>query len=115
MLETYWVYILECSNGNYYTGYTSNIVKRYSEHLKGNKKSKFTRSFKPIKIAQLWMVRGAKGSAMRVEAYIKKNNRDFKDYLIENPHKLKNLLFKELGLDLKITKRKIPPVIIDQN
>jgi len=34
-MKTYWVYILECSYGSYYTGSTSNLEKRLSEHKKG--------------------------------------------------------------------------------
>ncbi|MDI6765251.1 MAG: GIY-YIG nuclease family protein [Bacteroidota bacterium] len=30
-----WVYILECSDGSYYTGCTTNIEKRISEHQLG--------------------------------------------------------------------------------
>ena len=35
MSKTYWVYILKCSDGSYYTGSTSNLEKRVSEHQNG--------------------------------------------------------------------------------
>ena len=35
MPKTYWVYILKCSDGSYYTGSTSNLEKRVSEHQNG--------------------------------------------------------------------------------
>jgi len=35
MAKTYWVYILKCSDGSYYTGSTSDIEKRISEHDNG--------------------------------------------------------------------------------
>ena len=35
MLKTYWVYLLKCSDGSYYTGSTSNLEKRISEHQNG--------------------------------------------------------------------------------
>ena len=35
MPKTYWVYILKCSDGSYYTGSTSNLEKRISEHQNG--------------------------------------------------------------------------------
>lgn len=35
MTKTYWVYILRCSDGSYYTGSTSDIEKRISEHDNG--------------------------------------------------------------------------------
>ena len=31
----YFIYILECSNGSYYTGYTTDMERRYQEHLDG--------------------------------------------------------------------------------
>ena len=35
MIKTYWVYILKCSDGSYYTGTTSNIETRISQHQVG--------------------------------------------------------------------------------
>jgi len=35
MRKAYWVYILRCSDGSYYTGSTSNLEKRISEHQNG--------------------------------------------------------------------------------
>ena len=32
---TYWVYILECKNGAFYTGYTNDVEKRYRDHCAG--------------------------------------------------------------------------------
>src|SRR3990167_1316322 len=90
MAETYWVYILECSDGSYYTGYTTDLTKRYQAHLNGTA-SKYTRSFKPIKIAQSWEIIGDKSLAMTIERDIKKLSRIQKERLIANP----NLLFLE--------------------
>ena len=53
-IKTYYVYILLCKNGSYYTGYTTDIKRRYKEHLKGTAKSKYTRSFKVKNLAQCW-------------------------------------------------------------
>ena len=43
------VYILECSNGKLYTGSTTNLKKRISEHNVG-KGSNFTRKNLPVKL-----------------------------------------------------------------
>ena len=85
-----YVYILLCSNNSYYTGYTTNMVRRYQEHVKGTIKSKFTRSFKPLKIAQCWKVYGDKSIAMKVEKYIKSLSRKRKENLIKFPLLLTN-------------------------
>lgn len=94
MKPIFYVYILKCDNGAYYTGYTNNLEKRYQAHLDG-RASKYTNSFKPKKIAQSWIIEGSKSLAMKVEAYIKKLPRKAKEELILNPISLKNiLLFK---------------------
>jgi len=46
-----WVYILECSDGSYYTGSTSNIEKRISEHRIGTYQG-YTANRRPVKL--LW-------------------------------------------------------------
>jgi putative endonuclease len=86
--KNYWVYILLCSNQSYYTGYTDNIEKRYKSHLNGTGRCKYTRSFKPIKIAQCWLVKEDKLLALQLEREIKKRTREQKKDLILHPQKL---------------------------
>ena len=49
MSKIYWTYILKCSDGSYYTGSTSNIEKRISEHQKGAIAG-YTHSRRPIEL-----------------------------------------------------------------
>lgn len=86
----YFVYILLCQNGSYYTGYTTDLNRRYQEHLQGSDKCKFTRSFKPIHIAQSWQIEGSKGNAMKIEQFIKKMSKKSKETLISSPEQLIN-------------------------
>lgn len=83
----YWVYVLNCSNGSYYTGYTTDVARRFDEHLQGTDKCKYTRSFKPLGIAQYWRV-GNKGLAMRIEHYIKVMTKKEKQQLLLEPKQL---------------------------
>jgi putative endonuclease len=83
MNKNYWVYILYCENNCYYTGYTTDLTKRYAAHANGTA-SKYTRSFKPIKIAQHWKVT-SKSLAMKLEYRIKKLSRQNKEKIIDNP------------------------------
>lgn len=46
------IYILELVNGKYYVGKSTNVNKRFNEHLVGNG-STFTRKYKPIKILKI--------------------------------------------------------------
>lgn len=81
----YWVYILHCENNTYYTGYTNDLAKRYKSHIDGTGRCKYTRSFKPLGIAQCWKINDSKVLAMQMEREIKKLSRVEKEKLIANP------------------------------
>lgn len=44
-----WVYILQCSDGTYYTGSTNNLERRLLEHQEGEG-ANYTKTRKPIKL-----------------------------------------------------------------
>ena len=83
--QCYWVYILHCENNTYYTGYTNDLAKRYQAHLTGTAKCKYTRSFKPLSIAQSWKINGDKALAMQLERHIKTLSRAEKEKIIAFP------------------------------
>ena len=87
-IANYCVYILICDNGAYYTGYTTDLSRRFQEHLTGTDKCKFTRSFKPLAIAQSWQITGSKSIAMKMERFIKTMTKAEKKELIQYPEKL---------------------------
>jgi putative endonuclease len=91
MEQSYWVYILYCENNSYYTGYTNDLAKRYQSHISGTGKCKYTRSFKPLRIAQCWKVCGDKAYAMQIERSIKKLSRVDKAKLVACPALLADL------------------------
>lgn len=91
MNKHYWVYILYCENNSYYTGYTTDLIKRYQAHLNG-KACKYTRSFKPINIAQHWKLFCEKRIAMKLERDIKKLSRQDKEKIIDKPNLVYTLL-----------------------
>lgn len=47
---SYFVYILECSDGSLYTGITTNITKRLNEHNSNKKGAKYTKTRRPVKL-----------------------------------------------------------------
>ena len=104
MLEEscFWLYLLECDNGKFYAGYTKNLAVRYYQHKNGKQSAKYTRSFKPVKIAQCWRLFDSVGTALKVERFIKIQNRKTKEQWVQNPEELKTVICKKLGLDLKI-------------
>lgn len=98
--KCFWVYLLRCENNSLYTGYTTDLQKRYQAHIDGTAKCKYTRSFKPIAIAQYWTIVGDKQLAMRIEHFIKQLSRPEKENLILYPHQLKQH-FPELEFEIK--------------
>lgn len=76
----YWVYILRCKDGTYYTGYTSNLEKRVALHNSG-KGAKYVRNKLPAKLAYAKEYRYYK-NALNREKNIKKLTRQQKEKLI---------------------------------
>lgn len=76
----YYLYILLCSDGSFYTGSTNNIEKRFKDHLEG-RGARYTKSHKPIKIIYTEKF-ATKSEALRREAEIKKWPKHKKEYII---------------------------------
>ncbi len=74
------VYILRCSNGTYYTGWTNDFVKRMKSHQNGTA-SRYTHAFAPLEIVYIETF-DTKSEAMKKEAQIKRLTRKQKDVLI---------------------------------
>jgi len=75
------VYILECADGTYYTGYTTDLERRVSVHNKG-KGAKYTRGRLPVAIV-FSEAYATKSEALRREAEIKRMTRWEKRELVE--------------------------------
>lgn len=76
----FWVYIVECNDGTYYTGYTPNLEKRILVHNNG-KGAKYTRDRKPIKLVWSKEYKYFK-KAFLEEKRIKKLTREQKEELV---------------------------------
>ena len=46
---SFWVYLLRCSDGSYYTGHTDNLESRIAQHDSGAIPSCYTFSRRPLK------------------------------------------------------------------
>lgn len=77
----HYVYLLECVNGSFYTGYTTDLERRYREHQQGSAKCRYTRSFPPKKIAACWEF-ATQREALAIEREIKALSRKEKQALI---------------------------------
>lgn len=47
-MDTYYVYILQCSDNSFYTGSTNNIERRFNEHQSTTKGAKYTKCRRPV-------------------------------------------------------------------
>ena len=50
MIKEWKVYIVECSDGSFYTGITTDINRRILEHNYSLKAAKYTRSRRPVRL-----------------------------------------------------------------
>lgn len=89
----YFIYLLECSNGSYYTGYTTDLERRYQEHLHGSAKCKYTRSFPPRRIAAYWLIETNLSQILKIEAAIKRLSNLQKQHLCQTPEQLTLILY----------------------
>ena len=94
-MKIYYVYILECSDGTYYTGFTSNLEKRLIEHQSGFYKESYTYSRRPIVLA-FYAEFTDPNIAIQTEKQIKKWSKAKKEAAINNEfEKLPNLSKKK--------------------
>ncbi len=49
-MKIYYVYILKCSDGSYYTGMTNDINRRLNEHNYGLNKESYTFNLRPLEL-----------------------------------------------------------------
>ncbi|MDH5409666.1 MAG: GIY-YIG nuclease family protein [Gammaproteobacteria bacterium] len=52
-MSQWFVYILRCADGTFYTGITTDVERRLHEHNHSNKAAKYTRSRRPLKLVYL--------------------------------------------------------------
>lgn len=77
----YLVYILRCADGSLYTGITTNLSRRLSEHNSDNSNSKYTRSRRPVSLVYSFKLR-SRSEALKEEVRIKALSKRQKELLI---------------------------------
>ncbi len=92
-----YVYILKCSDNSYYTGITSNLTKRITEHEVGRYADSYTYKRRPVELvfyAEFTNI----NLAIQTEKQIKKWSRAKKEALIEGEFdRLPNLAKKKFN------------------
>lgn len=81
MENKYYIYIVRCSDGSLYTGYTNDVTSRVEKHNAG-KGAKYTKTRRPVKLVYQETFE-TKSEAMKREYQIKTYTRVQKLKLIE--------------------------------
>jgi putative endonuclease len=79
--EKFFCYIVECDDGTYYTGWSTDLERRVRQHNAG-RGARYTRSRLPVRLVYV-EEQPDKVSAMRREIKIKQMGRDAKDKLVK--------------------------------
>ena len=80
-MDKHYVYMLRCADNSLYTGYSTDPVRRLSEHNHGDRGAKYTRSRRPCILVHV-EVFDTKSEAMSRECYIKKLSKKEKERLV---------------------------------
>ena len=76
----HYVYVIECSDGTYYTGYTTDVDRRVAEHNAGTA-AKYTRGRGPVTLVHVEAF-DDQSAAMQREYAIKQLRRTAKEQLV---------------------------------
>mgnify|MGYP003642746190 CR=1 FL=1 len=80
--KLHYVYIVECADGTYYTGYTTSVERRLNEHNYSFKRgAKYTRSRRPVTLIHQETY-PTRSQALKREHAIKKLSRKKKQQII---------------------------------
>ena len=81
MPKTWYMYVVKCSDSTLYTGITTNISRRISEHNSGKRGAKYTRARLPVTLVY-WDEHPDRSTALKYEAAFKKQSRERKIEII---------------------------------
>ncbi|WP_276299753.1 GIY-YIG nuclease family protein [Halorussus lipolyticus] len=81
-MPVHWVYILECDDGSFYTGYTTDVERRVREHDRGEG-AKYTRGRTPVELVHTEEF-DSQSAAMSREYEIKQLSRRQKEQLVRS-------------------------------
>ena len=79
--RVHYVYVLECADGTYYTGYTTDVERRVAEHDAGEG-AKYTRGRTPVELVHVEEYE-TRSAAMSREHGIKSLSRRQKERLVD--------------------------------
>lgn len=98
--KTYYIYVLRCLDNSLYTGITTDVKRRFSEHTQRQSSGeKYTRSRKPHSIEIIWSC-PSRSIASKLEYAFKKLPKIKKEEIISEPYLLKTYLEDKINTDI---------------
>jgi putative endonuclease len=85
------IYLLRCADGSFYTGITTDVSRRISEHEQGKRGAKYLRGRGPFELVYQRAV-GDRSVATRIEYCVKQLSRSEKENLQRLPARIDELL-----------------------
>tara|TARA_R110000824_G_scaffold133608_3_gene296412 strand:- start:2333 stop:2581 length:249 start_codon:yes stop_codon:yes gene_type:complete len=77
----WFLYVVQCSDGTYYTGVTTNVERRVNEHNNSKRAAKYTKVRRPVKVIYS-LVYESRSSAQKAEYRFKQLTRKQKEEII---------------------------------
>ncbi len=84
---TWYVYMIRCSDASLYTGVTTDIERRFTEHKESKKGSKYARAKIPLRVVYE-EVCASRSEAQKRECAIKKFDKKEKELLVASQKKV---------------------------
>tara|TARA_R110002110_G_scaffold163559_2_gene363443 strand:- start:23 stop:286 length:264 start_codon:yes stop_codon:yes gene_type:complete len=85
----WFLYVLQCADGTYYTGVTTDVVRRVNEHNTSKRGAKYTKTRRPVK-AIYFTEYADRSHALKAEYSFKQLTRQQKEKIINEEYRQKN-------------------------
>ena len=90
-MSVYYVYIIKCEDESLYTGITTDVARRMSEHLTQKAPgAKYTQAHKPVELVAAWRAPD-RSIASKGEYHLKRLERNDKDRMVFYPSRISAL------------------------
>lgn len=95
----YYTYMLRCEDNSIYTGITTNLERRLSEHKSKNEKcAKYTLNHTAIKFEAAWES-SSRSLASKLEYNLKRLTKAQKESIINNTSDLNSILYEKINCE----------------
>lgn len=90
-MNNWFLYVIRCKHGKLYTGITTDVERRFTEHTSNDKKcAKSLRGKTPLTLVMKKKI-GSKGMALKMEAKVKKLPKIKKEMFVMGKIKLREI------------------------